>query len=89
MLLDRGKEFLDVIAPARDRICGVFFGHVHRAFQIVSGGILFSSAPSGFMQFKTWPDQESPQLADGEPAGFSVVTVTAGQTTVRHHSIAT
>jgi 3',5'-cyclic AMP phosphodiesterase CpdA len=89
MLLDRGQEFLDAIAPARDRIRGVFFGHVHRAFQIVSRGILFSSAPSGFIQFRTWPDQESPRFAEWEPAGFSLVTVTAGQTTVRHHSIAT
>jgi len=87
MLLDRGPEFLEAVTPARDRIRGVFFGHVHRAFQVVRRGILFSSAPSGFVQFHTWPDQESPTAADTEPAGFSLVTVTAGQTTVRHHSI--
>ncbi|MGA2614553.1 MAG: metallophosphoesterase [Spirochaetia bacterium] len=87
MLLDRGPEFLDAIIPARDRIRGVFFGHVHRAFQVAYRGILFSSAPSGFVQFQTWPDQEHPDAATMEQAGFSIVTIHAGQTTVRHHSI--
>ena len=87
MLLDRGPEFLTAIAPARDRIRGVFFGHVHRAFQLVHRGILFSSAPSGFVQFQTWPDQAQPSASAAEPAGFSVVTIAAEQTTVRHHSL--
>jgi len=87
MLLDRGPEFLDAITPAHERIRGVFFGHVHRAFQVVHRGILFSSAPSGFAQFRTWPDQVSPSPAESEPAGFSVVTITEEQTTVRHHSL--
>lgn len=87
MLLERGPEFLEAITPARHRIRGVFFGHVHRAFQLVRSGILFSSAPSGFAQFRTWPDQVSPMGAESEPAGFSVVTITEEQTTVRHHSL--
>ncbi len=87
MLLDRGPEFLEAIAPARDRIRGVFFGHVHRAFQLMHRGILFSSAPSGFAQFLTWPDLAHPVASADEPAGFSVVTITAEQATVRHHAI--
>ncbi len=86
MLLDRGPELLDAIAPARGRIRGVFFGHVHRAFQVMHRGILFSSAPSGFVQFLTWPDLERPAGSPTEPAGFSVVTITGEQTTVRHHA---
>ncbi len=88
MLLDRGREFLDSLAPARDRIRGVFFGHVHRAFQVVHREILFSSAPSAFVQFLTWPDLDHPKASPTEPGGFSVVTITGSQTTVRHHSLA-
>lgn len=87
MLLDRGPEFLEAIAPARDRLHGVFFGHVHRAFQVSHGGILFSSAPSGFGQFLTWPGQDHPAPSPGEPAGFSLVTVADGRTIVRHHAL--
>jgi len=89
MLLDRGSEFLEAIAPARDRIRGVFFGHVHRAFQVMHKGILFSSAPSGFGQFLTWPGQDHPEASPAEPAGFSLVTIAAGMTTVRQHSVPT
>ncbi len=87
MLLDRGKEFARAIAPARERIRGVFFGHVHRAFHVLKDGILYASAPSAFGQLLTWPDQRQPQPAPWEPGGFSVVTVTPGQTTIRQHAL--
>ena len=87
MLLDRGPEFLDAIEPARNRLRGVFFGHVHRAFQVLYRGILFTSAPSSLGQFLTWPGQDHPESSPGEPAGFSLVTVTAEQTIVRQHAV--
>jgi 3',5'-cyclic AMP phosphodiesterase CpdA len=87
MLLDRGPEFLDAVAPARERVKGVFFGHVHRSFQIMHRGILFSSAPSSFGQFLTWPGQDHPESSPAEPAGFSLVTITAEQTIVRQHAV--
>ena len=88
MLLDRGPEFLEAIMPARDRIRGVFFGHIHRSYQVVHHGILFSSAPSSFGQLLTWPDQSSPKASPAEPAGFSLVTVAADRTIVRQHHLA-
>jgi 3',5'-cyclic AMP phosphodiesterase CpdA len=87
MLLNRGPEFLDVLAPARDRIRGVFFGHIHRSCQIAHRGILFCGAPSAFGQLHTWPDQTIPEASADEPGGFTLVTVTAEQTIVRQHAI--
>ncbi len=88
MLLDRGAEFMQALFPARDRIRGVFFGHVHRAYQIMRGGILFSCAPSAFGQLLTWPDLDRPMSAPLEPAGFNLVTITEERTIVRQHAIA-
>jgi 3',5'-cyclic-AMP phosphodiesterase len=88
MLLDRGPECLDAIAPARERIRGVFFGHIHRACQLQHRGILFSSAPSAFGQLLTWPDQRVPKASPAEPAGFSVVTITGDRTIIQQHSVA-
>jgi 3',5'-cyclic-AMP phosphodiesterase len=85
MLLDRRQEFVQSVAPARERLRGVFFGHVHRAFQVVHRGILYASAPSAFGQLLSWPDQEQPEPSPGEPAGFSVVTITPEQTVIRQH----
>jgi Icc protein len=87
MLLDRGRELLDVLAPARDRIRGVFFGHVHRSYQVVQNGILFSGAQSAVAQLLTWPDQARPAASEEEPAGFCLVTVTGECTTVRQHAV--
>jgi 3',5'-cyclic-AMP phosphodiesterase len=87
MLLDRGPEFLEAIAPARDRIRGVFFGHIHRAYQVVHRGVLFSSAPSSFGQLVTWPSQSSPEASPAEPAGFSLVTIEGDRTIVRQHHL--
>ncbi len=88
MLLDRGAEFLEALSPARDRIRGVFFGHVHRAYQVMHGGILFSCAPSAFAQLFTWPDLDRPAGAPFEPAGFNLVTITEERTIVRQHAVA-
>jgi Icc protein len=88
MLIDRGTEFQDAVVPARERLRGVFFGHVHRAFEIHHRGILYVSAPSGFNQLLSWPDQAAPGASPAEPAGFGVVTVTEDRTIIRQHTIA-
>ena len=87
MLLDRGREFVQAVAPARERLRGVFFGHVHRAFQVMHRGVLYASAPSAFGQLLSWPDQERPEPSPAEPAGFAVVTITQEQTVVRQHML--
>jgi Icc protein len=87
MLLDRGEEFQDAVAPARERLRGVFFGHVHRAFQVMHRGVLYASAASSFGQLLTWPDLATPDPAPAEPAGFSLVTITGDRTIIRQHSL--
>ena len=85
MLLDRGPEFMAALAPARARLRGVFFGHVHRPYQVIQDGILLCSAPSSFAQLLTWPTQRVPEPSPAEPGGFSLVTITREQTTLRQH----
>jgi Icc protein len=86
MMLECAEEFLKAIAPARDRICGVFFGHVHRGFQVMRDGILFCSAPSALLQFQALPSHTQPIKADDELPGFNVVTIQDGQTLVRQYT---
>jgi len=83
MLLENRQAFIEAILPAQKRLRGVFFGHVHRAFHVLENGILFASAPSAFAQLESWPGQAEPEITPHEPAGYSIVTVTAGQTLVR------
>lgn len=87
MLLENGTAFYDAITPARERICGVFFGHVHRAYQVFHRGVMLSSAPSSFVQYYTWPDQALPVQSSEELPGFGVVTIEDGRTVVRAHHL--
>ncbi len=88
MLLDCGEQLMEVLAPARDRIRGLFLGHVHRSYQVVRDGIFMSSAQSTFGLLETWPSSDGPVAAPHEPGGFNLVTITDGQTTVRQHLLA-
>jgi 3',5'-cyclic-AMP phosphodiesterase len=87
MALDCGEEFRAAIAPARDRIRGVFFGHVHRGFQVFQDGMLYCSAPSAYNQYHSWPGMMKP-IASDELPGFGVVTVTNEHTIVRQYVFA-
>jgi Icc protein len=88
MPLDCGEAFREAIAPARDRIRGVFFGHVHRGFQVFRDGILYCSAPSALLQFESWPGQREIIPARAELPEFGVVTVTPTQTIIRQYTFA-
>jgi Icc protein len=85
MPLDRAREFRDTIAPAKNRLRGVFFGHVHRGFQVFQEGILYCSAPSAYNQYESWPGMRQPVASDELP-GFGVVTVTPEYTLVRQYT---
>ncbi len=88
MPLDNADAFRAAIAPARSRIRGVFFGHVHRGFQVVQDGILYCSAPSAVLQFESWPGQRTPKPSGEELPEFGIVTVTPTGTIIRQHTFA-
>lgn len=88
MLITNWPDFWAAIRPARQRIRGVFFGHVHRAFQVVREGVLVCSAPSVLAQFYAYPGQLTPAAAPHDHPAFNLVTIDDDQTTVRQFSVA-
>lgn len=84
MLLINGEAFHQALLPARDRLRGVFLGHMHQSTQIMRDGILYASAPSTFAQFTSWPQDRYVQIAP-EPPGFNIVQLFAQQTLIRQH----
>jgi 3',5'-cyclic-AMP phosphodiesterase len=73
------------ILPAKDRLRGVFFGHIHQNIDIYRDGILYCSTLSSWTQFQGWPGQAELLYAPDEGPGFSVVTIYPGQTVMRRH----
>ncbi len=87
MLLNEGEAFRAAIAPARERLRGVFFGHIHRAFQVQHEGIFYCSAPSTVIQFVAYPEQRDPKPAPEELPAFALVTLDEAQLTVRQYAL--
>jgi len=86
MLLTNGQEFHQILTKGKDKIRGVFFGHVHRGMTQYQDGILYSSVASTFLQFTVWPGQEKSGY-DKPPVGFyNYVTITPDSTLVKEHT---
>lgn len=86
MIMENGEDFHRALLPARHRLRGVFFGHVHQATQTYRDGILYVSSLSSWYQIQALPGQT--QTVDDRLAqpGFNVVMLTPTQTFIRVYS---
>ncbi len=86
MRMENGEDFHRALLPARDRIRGVFFGHVHQNIAITRDGIPYFSALSTWYQIHNYPGQLETEVDRYAAPGFNVVMITPEQTYVRRHS---
>ena len=82
MRITNGEALHQILLKAKDRLRGVFFGHVHQNIQMFQDGIFYSSALSSWYQLNSWPGS-SETLALDEGPGFNVVSMTGNQTFIR------
>lgn len=87
MQIMNNNALFNILVPHRERLRGVFFGHIHRAFTAFREGIVCSAAPSAFAQFHLYPGEERPAFDFDAPGGFSVVTIRDQETIITHHTI--
>jgi 3',5'-cyclic-AMP phosphodiesterase len=83
MRLENGEAFHKALLPARDRLRGVFSGHVHQNTDITRDGITYFTAKSSWYQIYNYPHQEKPEPDRFADPGYSIVVVTRDQTYVR------
>jgi Icc protein len=86
MLVLNGELFHQALLPARDRVRGVFFGHVHQPMQMMRDGIVYVSTASAFSQFAAWPEALDPGLDPDHLPGYGFVHLLPEQTIVHHHT---
>lgn len=82
-----GAELHKALLPARDRLRGVFFGHVHRGTHVHKDGIAYISVGSTFCQLNYWPDEQKVNFDEEHPPCFNFVTLLADRTIVKEHSV--
>lgn len=83
MGIQNGDEFHQAILPAKHRLRGVFFGHVHQNLDIYQDGILYASTLSSWVQFYCEPEQSETVQDYGAEPGYSIVKITPNQTFIR------
>lgn len=86
MLTIDGYKLHQALLPARERIRGVFHGHVHRSMQTLRDGLLYVSGASAFAQFLAWPDDIEVQFDADAPPGYGFVHLLPGNTIIHEHT---
>jgi 3',5'-cyclic-AMP phosphodiesterase len=84
-LVVNGDALHEALLPARDRLRGVFYGHIHMPSLTYRDGILYSSSSSAFANFVSWPGDPRLSIAD-DPPGYGFAHLTPRDTVVRYHT---
>jgi Icc protein len=87
IVLENGLELHKRLVPIRDRVRGVFYGHIHENICTVRDGIPYYSVLSGWFQTRTYYGQTAPASDPMIEPGFNVVTITAEDTFVRRYRV--
>jgi 3',5'-cyclic-AMP phosphodiesterase len=83
-----GEDVHRILVKARDRLRGVFHGHIHQEVDQFRDGVLYSAAASPWCQFVGYPIPENTEVTADRISlpGFSVVAITRDSTFIRRHS---
>lgn len=85
-LVVNGELMHKALLPARQRLRGVLFGHIHQHMQLVRDGILYVSAASAVVQFAAWPHTADPSQNSDPFPGYNFVHLLPQQTIIHHHT---
>ncbi|MBZ0278510.1 MAG: metallophosphoesterase [Anaerolineae bacterium] len=83
MPITNGEDVHRALLPGKDRLRGVFHGHIHQNTDVLRDGILYSSAASSWCQFHAWPGMVDTNADRDSDPGYSIVTVTRDRTYIR------
>lgn len=86
MLTIDGHKLHEALLPARERIRGIFYGHVHQPMQTRRDGLLYVGGASVFAQFLAWPDDVEVQFDLDAPPGYSFVHLLPSQTIIHQQT---
>lgn len=86
MLIANGDVLHRALLPARNRLRGVFYGHVHQHMQTVRDGIPYFSVASVFSQFGAWPQDITTFYDLEHPPGYAFVHLMPKQTIIHQHT---
>lgn len=81
--LINGDKLHALLLKVKDRLRGVFYGHIHLQSVTMRDGIPYYSVSSGWFQTQLWHGQTTPRHDRLHNPGFNLVTLTETDTFVR------
>lgn len=87
IMMTNGIEVHHTLMKAKDRLRGVFFGHIHENTVTIRDGIFYVSTLSSWFQTRTWYAQIDPARDPVVEPGFNVVTLTTKDTLIRGYRV--
>ncbi len=87
LLVKNGDAVHHFLADYSERICGVFFGHIHRGLHLHRDGILYSGVSSPVCQFSAGPDDEICEFDSRCGLAFNHITITEESTLIKEYSV--
>lgn len=87
MILVNGDDFHHALLPAKDRLRGVFFGHLHRNTHITRDGISYVAAPATSMQYGWRAWDELPSMDTCGKPGYNLIQYFAGYSVVTSYTL--
>jgi 3',5'-cyclic AMP phosphodiesterase CpdA len=80
MVIENHTQLFEILKPFKDKIRGLFFGHVHRASCAVVDGIFCATPPSASLAFFPWTRSGAFEPDPDTHTGYNIVTLT-------HHGV--
>ena len=83
MLVTNGAQLHKLLLAHRDKVAGVFFGHIHRSVQRLQDGILYCAVGSSAFHSDGWPQSETARFSTEPVAWYNYISIGAGSTIVK------
>ena len=85
--IQNGERLHELLVARRERVAGVFFGHIHQVATSYSDGITYNCCPSTWFNFTGYPGMESADADLDTPGGFNLVMIRENRSFVRRYSL--
>jgi len=85
MGIQNADDLHRILLKAKERLLGVFFGHIHQNVHVMQDGILYTAAASSWCQFGAYPNMTDTISDEAAKPGFSFVSVFPEQLFIRRY----
>ena len=83
--IQNGERLHELLAARRERVAGVFYGHIHQVATSFCDGITYACCPSTWFSFTGFPGMQQADADLETPGGFNLVMIRDKRTFVRRY----